>query len=83
MAKLTLNLEASIVEKAKQLAEVKHTNVSAMFTQFVESASAGNKHDFRIGPLTRKLSGIIDLPPCKSDKVLIAEALSKKHGNVQ
>ena len=40
MTKLTLSIEPSVVEKAKQMAEANNTSVSAMFTRFVESASA-------------------------------------------
>ncbi len=83
MTKLTLSIEEAVVEKAKQIAEDNHTSVSAMFTQFVESAAARDKQDFKIGPLTRKLSGIIDLPPNKSQKELLAEALADKYGVVK
>ena len=40
MTKLTLSIEPAIVEKAKQMAEANKTSVSAMFSQFVESAAA-------------------------------------------
>ena len=79
MTKLTLSIEPSVVEKAKQMAEANNTSVSAMFTRFVESASADRRQRPKIGPLTRKLSGIIELPPGKSYKELVEEALADKY----
>ncbi|MBU4271860.1 MAG: hypothetical protein KKE86_02265 [Planctomycetes bacterium] len=83
MTKLTLSMGESVVKKAKKLAKANHTSVSAMFSQFVESAATRSKQDFKIGPLTRKLSGIIELPPNKNHKELIAEALVEKYGGVK
>ncbi len=79
MTKLTLSIEPSVVEKAKQMAEANNTSVSAMFTQFVESASAHRRRRPKIGPLTRKLSGIIELPAGKDYKKLVEEALAHKY----
>ena len=80
MSKLTLSIEPSVVEKAKQMAEANNTSVSAMFTRFVEAASADRGRRRKIGPLTRKLSGIIELPPDKDYKELLADALADKYG---
>jgi hypothetical protein len=79
MTKLTLSIEPSVVKKAKQMAEANHTSVSAMFSQFVESASAPRGRRPKIGPLTRKLSGVIELPPGKDYKKLVEEALADKY----
>ena len=80
MAKLTLHLDQAIVEKAKQLAKANHTSVSAMFSRFVQSMAAVPPQPAKIGPLTRRLSGIIKLPPGKEYKVLRTEDLMAKHG---
>jgi hypothetical protein len=79
MTKLTLSIEPSVVEKAKQMAEANNTSVSAIFTQFVESASAAGRRRPKIGPLTRKLSGLIELPAGKGYKELVGEALADKY----
>ena len=79
MTKLTLSIEPSVVEKAKQMAAANNTSVSAMFSQFVESASTQRGRRPKIGPLTRKLSGIIELPPGKDYKKLVEEALVDKY----
>ena len=83
MTKLTLTVEPSVAKKAKQLAKANNTSVSAMFSQFIESASTPRKQRPKIGPLTRKLSGIIELPPGKDYKDMLADALADKHGVVK
>ena len=80
IAKLTLSVDEAVVEKAKQLAEANHTSVSAMFSRFVLALSAPQSGRPKIGPLTRTLTGILDLPPGKDYKELPAEALAEEHG---
>ena len=80
MTKLTLSIEEAVVEKAKRIAEANQTSVSAMFSQFVRSAAAPRKRQAKIGPLTRKLSGIVKLPAGKDYKESLTEALMNKHG---
>jgi hypothetical protein len=65
MTKLTLSIEENVVAEAKRIAEANKTSVSAMFSQFVQSAGAQRKRQVKIGPLTRKLSGIVNLPAGK------------------
>jgi hypothetical protein len=80
MTKLTLSVEEAVVEKAKRMAKSNKTSVSAMFSHFVESAAASRGQPPKIGPLTRKLTGIVRLPPGKDDRELIEEALMDKYG---
>ena len=54
-------------------------SVSAMFSQFVQSM-ANRPKDFKIGPLTRKLTGIAKLPPGKDYKEALTDALCEKYG---
>jgi len=79
MTKLTLSIDEGIVEKAKEIAQANGTSVSAMFSQFVQSM-ANRPKDFKIGPITRKLSGIVKLPPGKDYKELLSDALAEKYG---
>jgi hypothetical protein len=79
MNKLTLSIEEPVVEKAKKFAEANKTSVSAMFSQFVESMATKDVRPVKIGPLTRKLSGLIKLPPRKRYKDLVADALMDKY----
>ena len=80
MTKLTLSVKENVVEKAKQIAAANKTSVSAMFSQFVQSMAAQTPRPDRIGPLTRKLSGIVKLPRDKDYKELLTKALMDKYG---
>lgn len=79
MTKLTLSMDEATVAKAKQIADANHTSVSAMFSQFVESMAARRARPANIGPLTRKLSGIVKMPAGKDYKDLLTEALMDKY----
>ena len=80
MTKLTLSIDEGIVEKAKEIARANGTSVSAMFSQFVKSMDPHRPRDFKIGPLTRKATGIAKLPPGKDYKEILADALAEKYG---
>jgi len=80
MTKLTLSIDEAVVDKAKRIAQANKTSVSALFSQFVESMAGQRARRARIGPLTRKLSGILELPPEKDYKELLTEALMDKYG---
>jgi hypothetical protein len=61
-AKLTLSLEAAVIDKAKQYAKSHKTSLSKMveayLTEIVEEEKA-DKH--KITPIVKSLSGIINL----------------------
>lgn len=80
MTKLTLSIDETVVEQAKQIADANKTSVSAMFSQFVQSMAGRRSRPNKIGPLTRKLSGIVKLPANKGYKELLTEALVDKYG---
>ena len=79
MTKLTLSVEADVVEQAKRLAAADGTSVSAMFSQFIRSMG-GKRSRPQLGPLTRKASGLISIPDGVSERRLIEDALLEKHG---
>ena len=80
MTKLTLSVDDAVVEKAKRIAEANGTSVSAMFSRFVQSMGDRRGRRGKIGPLTRKASGLVTLPPDRDDKELLTEALMDRHG---
>lgn len=81
MPKLTLSAKQDVIEKAKRLADERGTSVSAMFSRFVESATAnGDPKHLPLGPTTRKAIGLVKLPTGKSDRQLIEEAMSQRYG---
>jgi hypothetical protein len=83
VTKLTLSVEEAVVENAKQLARRNKTSVSALFSQFVQSLTSPRGTVAKIGPLTRKLSGVVELPSGKDYKELLAEALMDKYGTAK
>jgi hypothetical protein len=75
--KLTLSMDKSVVERAKQAARARNTSVSAMLAGLVcglDALDQSHHADF-IGPLTRKATGLIDLDSSHSDADLLSEAL--------
>jgi len=83
MTKLTLSVEESVVRQAKRIAHANGTSVSSMFSRFVQSLAASRGPASRIGPITRKLTGIVKLPAGKDYKELLAEALEEKYGKAR
>ena len=83
MTKLTLSVDEATVKKAKEIAEANGTSVSAMFRRFVQSIAARHGRSDDIGPLTRKVSGILTLPEGEDYKDLLTDALIEKHGAVE
>lgn len=80
MPKITLNADSKTVSLAKKLAQINQTSVSDMFCRFIKSLAVGDKTEIKLGPLTRKMTGIIKLPNGKSDRDVLTEALMDKYG---
>jgi len=80
MTKLTLSVDETTIERAKEIAKANGTSVSAMFSRFVQSMDADRPKYFRIGPITRKAAGIAKLPPDKDYKEFLSDALAEKYG---
>jgi Family of unknown function (DUF6364) len=82
MKKLTLTAEPEVIDMAKKLAEARGTSVSAMFSQLI-LAMAGKKanRSERIGPITRRLTGIAKPPRGKSDRQLLQDALVRRYAS--
>lgn len=78
--KLTLSAEKDLITEAKALAARRKTSVSAMVSGFLRSLSRLESGPAAsLGPITRRASGIVRLPPGRSDKELIADALAAKY----
>ena len=75
--KLTLLVDAEAVQSAKRHAHARRTSVSALATQFFQSL--GPTGGRRPPSVTRKLLGVIDLPPDADDRRLLVEAIVEKH----
>ena len=79
MTKLTLSVEPNIVEQAKKLAEKSDTSVSAMFSRFVRGMAHQSRRKAKIGPLTKKATGIVSLGKGEY-KDMLTDALMDKYG---
>jgi hypothetical protein len=79
MARLTLNMEAEVIEQAKRLAAEHNTSVSTMFSQFIRALANREGRAKPLGRLIRQASGVIDLKE-HSHKDVLADALKDKYG---
>ena len=82
--KLTLSADKDLVVEAKTFAAQRKTGVSAMVSGFLRSLSRfEGAAPASLGPITRRASGIVKLPPGRSDKDVIGEALTAKYGKTR
>lgn len=84
MNKLTLSIDKRLVAKVKKVARKRGTNVSAMFSHFIEALP--NEDDAPISdsktdlpPITRAAMGIVKLPRNANYRDLITKAMSERH----
>lgn len=78
-AKLTLKLEQSIIEKAKDYAKSNKTSLSRLIENYLLNIVSENKEEKQITPLVKSLSGIIDLPEGFDDKKGYSDYLTDKY----
>jgi len=75
--KLTLTLDKEVIEGAKKYAKKKNISLSGIVELYFKTLPSDTK-DFKIGPITKELSGIASFSTKKSDKELLKEALNKR-----
>ena len=78
-AKLTLKLDANVIEKAKEYAKAKNTSLSALIENYLQKITSEKKGKRKITPLVKSLSGIIDLPADYDHKKDYADYLMRKY----
>ena len=79
MKKLTVQVDAEVIEMAKQLARESGTSVSSVVARLVRLAARRPTRQ-KVGKQTRRASGVAVLPPGKTEDDILAEALIEKHG---
>lgn len=77
--KLTLKLEQSVIEKAKDYAKRQKTSLSRLIENYLLDITEEEDVQEKITPLVRSLSGIIDLPNDYDHKKDYADYLAKKY----
>jgi len=78
VAKLTLYVDAEVIEQARRIAAERGTSVSALFGWFIKALANGQEQRKPLGRLARRASGVIDLKG-RSDKAVLADALTDKY----
>jgi len=80
-AKLTLKLNHTVIEKAKEYAKEKNTSLSRLIENYLHSITEERtaKSNSNITPLVKSLSGIIDMQKVDNFKKEYTSHLVKKY----
>lgn len=77
--KLTLKLEETIIEKAKDYAKNHKTSLSKLIENYLLNITGDKVNDEKITPLVKSLSGVINLPEGFDHKKGYADFLTGKY----
>ena len=78
MARLTLNVDAEVIEQAKRLAAKRHTSISTMFSQFIRALANREGQAKPLGKSARQASGVVNLKG-RDHKGVLGNALKDKY----
>lgn len=59
--KLTLNLNSTVINKAKDYAKLHKISLSRLIESYLSSLTSNKNHEIEITPLVKSLSGVIRL----------------------
>ncbi len=77
--KLTLSLEASVIEKAKRYSSKRHLSLSKMVESYFQILVKPDQANFKVSPWVEELSGIIKPEKNKNWKKGYAKFLTRKY----
>ena len=77
--KLTLKLNADIIERAKEYAKAKKTSLSDLIENYLQKLTTDKKNNKTITPLVKSLSGVISLSKDYNDKKDYTDYLTNKY----
>jgi len=77
--KLTLKLDETIIEKAKDYAKNHKTSLSKIIENYLLNITGDKANDEKITPLVKSLSGMINLPEGFDHKKGYADFLTGKY----
>lgn len=60
-SKLTLKLNESVIERAKQYAKENNISLSRMIENYLQAVTLKKKNKVKISPLVESLTGVIEL----------------------
>jgi hypothetical protein len=78
--KLTLKLNSSIIEQAKEYAKHKNTSVSKLIESYLGLLVEDHSTNTEITPLVKSLSGVVKLPKNYDSKNEHKQHLANKYG---
>lgn len=77
-SKLTLKLNESVIERAKQYAKENNVSLSRMIESYLKAVTVRKKNKIIVSPLVESLTGVIELEN-KNYRKNYTDFLSKKH----
>jgi hypothetical protein len=77
--KLTLTVDASVIETAKEYARHKGESLSHLVEQYLRSLTEKDQAKVLISPTVKNLMGVVSLPDSFEYKSELRKALSKKY----
>ena len=77
--KLTLKLDQTVIEKAKEFAKNQSTSLSKLIENYLLSITNEQTSDGDISPLVKSLSGVIKLPKDTDPKEEYSNYLTNKY----
>ncbi len=81
MKKLILSADESVIEQAEKIAREHGTSVSAMFERYIRAlARQGENAEVPADSIAARVTGLAKLPPGRTDRDLLDEALMEKYG---
>ncbi len=77
--KLTLSLNQSVIEKAKNYAKSNNISLSKLIESYLSTLTKMSKKEAEITPLVKSLSGVIEIPSDFNEKEGYSEYLMEKY----
>ena len=77
--KLTLSAPEEAIADAKRIAAKKMTSVSALFVRLLRAVDQEVDPQDSLGPITRRATGIVNLPQGRTERELLEDALEEKY----
>jgi len=77
--KLTLNLDKTVIEEAKQYAKSRQISLSKLIETYLSSLLKPQQNEIEITPLVQSLSGVIEMEKEIDQKELYGQYLIEKY----
>ncbi len=77
--KLTLSVDPEVVREAKRSAAAWNTSLSGLFSRLLRAMAISHPVDLDTSPVTRRATGLVELPQDMDDSELLADALASKY----